>query len=410
MNNLTKQSGLVIPDAPYRPGEKADYSELKSIPLLNKKPNEMIDAKSIIEAPFKLISVLDENGKAKGEWVPKISLKALKSGLTSMLKTRAFDERMLKAQRQGKISFYVASTGEEAVSVAQAFALQKSDMLFPSYRQQGLLVARDKSLIDMMCHCFSNVKDEIKGRQIPGFYSWKEGGFFTISGNLATQFSQAVGWAMAAAYKGEENIASTWIGDGSTAEADFHYALNFASVYNAPVILNVVNNQWAISSNQSVAGGTKAPFAARGIGYGIPSFRVDGNDFLAVYSLTQWAAKRARSGGGPTLIELFTYRAGAHSSSDDPTRYRSKNEEEEWPFGDPIDRLKQHLIHLGKLSQSEYENLTSKITEEVRLNYKEAESYGTMDSIDGLSTDEMFNDVYAQIPSHLERQKEALGK
>ncbi len=239
-----------------------------------------------------------------------------------MLLTRAFDDRMIRAQRQGKTSFYIKCTGEEAVSVAQAFALDRNDMCFPSYRQQGLLIARGYPLVDMMNQVFSNKCDPLKGRQLPIMYSSKAHGFFTISGNLGTQFPQAVGWAMASAYKGDDRIAASWVGDGTTAEGDFHYACTFAAVYRAPVILNVVNNQWAISSFAGIAGGDESTFASRGIGYGLAALRVDGNDFLAVYAATQWAAERARSNLGATLIEHFTYRAEGHSTSDDPSRYR----------------------------------------------------------------------------------------
>ena len=165
---------------------------------------------------------------------------------------------------------------------------------------------------------------------------------------------------MAAAIKGEDHLAASWIGEGSSAEADFHHALLFASVYQAPVILNVVNNQWAISTFQGYAGGEQRSFAARGPGYGIAGIRVDGNDFLAVYAVTQWAAQRARTGAGPTLIELVTYRAAAHSTSDDPARYRAKDDQEHWPLGDPIERLKQHLIKLGEWSEERHRALAAR--------------------------------------------------
>ena len=229
---------------------------------------------------------------------------------------------MQRAQRQGKISFYIKSTGEEAVSIAQTMALRPGDMLFPSYRTQGLHIARGRNLVDLMCQCLSNSQDMCKGRQMPIFYHWDRGKIFSVSGNLTTQVPQAVGWAMAAAIKGEDHIAAAWTGEGATAEADFHHALTFAAVYRAPVLLNVVNNQWAISTFQGFAGGEQQTFAARGPGYGIPGIRVDGNDFLAIYGVTQWAAERARNGAGATLIELVTYRAGPHSTSDDPSRYR----------------------------------------------------------------------------------------
>src|SRR6202012_5458769 len=188
-------------------------------------------------------------------------------------------------------------------------------------------------------------------RQLPVLYSSKEHGYFTLSGNIATQFCQAVGWGMASGYSGDKRIAATWIGEGSTAEQDFQQALTFAAIYRAPVILNVVNNQWAISSFQGIAGGEATTFAAKGIGYGLPSLRVDGNDFLAVYAATQWAEQRARAGLGATLIEHYTYRVEAHSTSDDPSRYRPADEAKSWPLGDPVERLKTHLIAIGKWSE-----------------------------------------------------------
>src|SRR5690606_11252009 len=212
---------------------------------------------------------------------------------------------------------------------------------------QGLQIARGRNPVDLMCQCLSNSRDMCKGRQMPIMYHWARGNIFSVSGNLTVQYPHAVGWAMAAAVKGEDDVAAAWIGEGSTAEADFHHAMTFAAVYQAPVLLNVVNNQWAISTFQGFAGGERRTFAARGPGYGIAAIRVDGNDFLAVYAVTRWAAERARRGHGPTLIEHVTYRAGAHSTSDDPSRYRPRNEWAAWPLGDPVERLKQHLIAGG---------------------------------------------------------------
>jgi 2-oxoisovalerate dehydrogenase E1 component alpha subunit len=317
---------------------------------------------------------------------------------------------MYRVQRQGKTSFYMRCTGEEAVAVGQAAALRRDDMCFPTYRQQGILVARDWPVVDMMCQVYSNSRDRLKGRQMPVFYSAKEAGFFTISGNLGTQYSQAVGWAMASAYKGDTRIAAAWIGDGATAEGDFHYALIFASVYRAPVILNIVNNQWAISSFQGIAGGEQTTFAARAIGYGLPGLRVDGNDFLAVYAVTKWAADRARANVGPTVIELFTYRASGHSTSDDPGKYRPADEPEAWPFGDPIARLKQHLIAIGEWSEPRHEQLAAELNEQVRAAAREAETYGTLDQKARLhSAKTMFEDVFKEMPPHLRRQRQEMG-
>jgi 2-oxoisovalerate dehydrogenase E1 component alpha subunit len=400
---------LHIPHAPFRPGDKPDFSNIK-LPKAGelRRPSPGIHANETRDLPFSMIRVLDEEHRAVGEWDPHLDPETLRLGLRHMLLNRVFDDRMYKMHRQGKISFYMRATGEEAVAVAQCMALRPGDMLFPSYRQQGLLITRGIKLVDMMCQCLSNSHDNLQGRQLPVLYSFKEVNFFTLSGNLATQFCQAVGWAMAAEYKGTSDIAVTWIGEGSSAESDFHYALTFASVYRAPAILNVVNNQWAISTSQNIAGGDQNPFAARGIGYGIPGLRVDGNDFLAVYAATAWAAERARTGTGPTLIELYTYRAAPHSTSDDPGRYRPLDEWQYWPLGDPIERLKKHLIALGQWTEAQHAALEKELTDHVLASWKEAESYGTLNEGPWPPVSAMFDDVYKDVPPHLQKQKKEL--
>jgi 2-oxoisovalerate dehydrogenase E1 component alpha subunit len=402
---------LHIPEPKHRPGDKPDFSGMQIPPAGSvERPDIAVPAKDIRELAYSLIRVLDEEGRAVGPWNPRLDAETLRRGLRAMLLTRIYDDRMYRVQRQGKTSFYMKCTGEEAVAVAQALALNRDDMCFPTYRQQGLLIARGWPLVDMMCQVYSNSRDRLKGRQMPVMYSSKEAGFFSISGNVATQYPQAVGWAMACAYKGDTRIAAGWIGDGSTAEGDFHYALTFAAVYRAPVILNIVNNHWAISSYQGIAGGEQTTFAARAIGYGLPGLRVDGNDFLAVHAVTKWATDRARTNQGPTIIELFTYRAAPHSTSDDPRKYRPANEAEAWPLGDPIDRLKQHLIAIGEWSEERHQGLIADLTEQVRAAAHEAESYGTLDQKTRLhSAKTMFEDVFKEMPPHLRRQRQELG-
>jgi 2-oxoisovalerate dehydrogenase E1 component alpha subunit len=242
---------------------------------------------------------------------------------------------------------------------------------------------------------------------MPIMYHWAQGNIFSISGNLTTQVPQAVGWAMAAAIKGEDHLAAAWTGEGATAEADFHHALTFAAVYRAPAILYVVNNQWAISTFQGFAGGEQQTFAARGPGYGIPGLRVDGNDFLAIHAVTQWAAERARKGAGATLIELVTYRAGPHSTSDDPSRYRPKDEWKSFPLGDPIERLKQHLIALGVWSEASHKALEQELETYVADQWREAVSYGSLSDAP-TDPDSLFEDVFRDMPEHLRRQREQL--
>jgi len=352
--------------------------------------------------------VLDDDHQAKGEWQPQISAEQMRLGLKHMMHVRAYDDRMFRMQRQGNLSFYMKCTGEEAIAVAQAMALEGGDMLFPTYRQQGLLFVREYPVLDMMCQCISNSRDSLKGRQLPVMYSWKEGNFFSISGNLATQYCQAVGWAMASAYKGEDHIASAWVGDGSTAEADVYHALLFSSTYRAPVILNVVNNQWAISTPQTFAN-SGTTFAARSIGFNIPGIRVDGNDFLAVYAATQWAAERARKGGGPTFLELYTYRVEGHSTSDNPDSYRGKNEGDYWPLGDPIERLKQHLILLDEWSEEQHLALEEELTAQIVNDWKEAISYGSLEEGPHWPVSTMFEDVFKELPPHLCKQRQKMG-
>ena len=406
---MSKKKTLHVPDAPFRPGEKPDFSNLE-LPKAGdaKRPKIMVEPSEIRDLAFSLVRVLDDKHEAVGPWDPKLDASVLKEGLRHMCLLRIFDDRMLTMQRQGKLSFYMKSLGEEAVAIAQGMALRPDDILFPSYRQPGLQFVRGRDIVDMICHCITNVKDNVKGRQMPVHYSWKEGNFVSISSPVGTQFPQAVGCAMASAYKGEDNVSISWVGDGTAAEGDFHYALNFASVYKAPVLLNVVNNQWAISTHKNISSGG-ATFAARGIAYDVPSIRVDGNDFLALYSVTSWAAKRARKGGGPTFIEVFTYRGEAHSTSDDPTRYRPKDEWKSWPLGDPIERLKAHLIGLGAWSEKEQNKLEKELDALVIKSYKEAEKHGTLSEGPWASEDTLFEDVYKKPPRHLRKQRQEFG-
>jgi 2-oxoisovalerate dehydrogenase E1 component alpha subunit len=403
---MITKSRLQIPRPSARPGEEPDFSYLNLSPAGSvDKPSISARTKDIEHLSGGLIRVLDDDHSAKGPWNPNFDATEMQVGLRWMLLNRVFDERMWQIQRQGRISFYVQSLGEEAVSIAQGMALRPGDMCFPSYRSQGLFMYRGVNLVDMMCQCLSNTRDMCQGRQLPIMYQTKSGNVFSVSGNLGTQYPHAVGWAMASAIKGEDHIAASWVGDGTTAEADFHHALTFAAVYQAPVILNVVNNQWAISTFQGTAAGQRRPFAARGLGVGIPGLRVDGNDFLAVYSATLWAADRARRGGGPTLIELVTYRGGAHSTSDDPTKYRPKDEWDAFPLGDPIDRLKNHMIAEGHWSEAKHEKLVEELRTEVTTAWKEAQKHGTMTEGPWLDPATMFDDVYAETPKHLESQR-----
>ncbi|MEJ5976365.1 3-methyl-2-oxobutanoate dehydrogenase (2-methylpropanoyl-transferring) subunit alpha [Novosphingobium sp. PS1R-30] len=398
---------LHVPEPKYRPGDAVDYSDLVIPPAgAQPRPDETCAAEETYPLCTDLVRVLGDDDKAVGPWDPRLDAETLRRMLRAMALTRAFDDRMYRAQRQGKTSFYMKCTGEEAIAIAAAFALADDDMVFPSYRQQGILVARNYPLVEMVNQIYSNRADRLKGRQLPIMYSAKEYGFFSISGNLTTQYPQAVGWAMASAIKGDTRIATSFIGEGSTAEGDFHAAMTFATVYNAPVVLNVVNNQWAISSFSGIAGAERTTFAARAIGYGMAGIRVDGNDALAVFAAVRWAADRARANKGPTLIEHFTYRAEGHSTSDDPSSYRSAQESVEWPLGDPIARLKRHLIALGEWSEEQQATMDREVAEEVKAASKEAEKNGILGHGLHHPFKTMFEDVFEELPWHLEEQAE----
>ena len=398
---------LHVPEPKFRPGDTPDFSSIK-VPPAGDAPRPDVAAKAEETFPLctHLVRVLDDKGKAVGPWDPKLDADTLRKMLKDMKTFRVFDDRMYRAQRQGKTSFYMKCTGEEGIAVAAATAMDPEDMHFPTYRQQGLLVARGYPLVTMMCQIYSNRGDPVKGRQLPIMYSDKRHGFFSISGNLGTQYPQAVGWAMASAIKGDSRICMGWIGDGATAEGDFHSAMTFASVYQAPVILAVVNNQWAISSFSGIAGAEQATFASRAIGYGIAGLRVDGNDALAVYAAVKWASERARTNNGPTMIEFFTYRAEGHSTSDDPSGYRPKDEAASWPLGDPIARLKAHLVALGEWDEDRDAALDKEIDATVRAAQKEAEQQGILPEQGFDNIPSMFEDVYATTPWHLAEQRD----
>ncbi|HSX54563.1 MAG TPA: 3-methyl-2-oxobutanoate dehydrogenase (2-methylpropanoyl-transferring) subunit alpha [Sphingomonas sp.] len=400
---------LHVPEPKFRPGDAVDFNEVHVPPAgAQPRPDTAAAPSSFHDLAYTLVRVLDEQGQAVGPWNPKLDPDTLRKMLRDMALVRAFDERMFRAQRQGKTSFYMKCTGEEAVAIAAAHALASDDMCFPSYRQQGLLITRGYSLVQMMNQIYSNKGDDLQGKQLPIMYSSKEKGFFSISGNLATQYPQAVGWAMASAAKGDTRIAATWCGEGSTAEGDFHSAMTFATVYKAPVILNVVNNQWAISSFSGFAGAEATTFAARALGYGIAGLRVDGNDALAVYAATLWAAERARTNQGPTLIEHFTYRTEGHSTSDDPTQYRSAGEPTAWPLGDPIARLKQHLIALGEWDEERHAEQDRELAEEVKAAQKEAEKNGILGHGLHQPLDSLFDGVFEEMPWHLQEQRQMM--
>lgn len=408
------RSSLTFPEPSARPGQAPDLTEFDFV-AAGEVPVPSLDmrAEDSRVGERDLVRVLDETGKAVGPWTDLVAevadADALLRGLKDIMRMRAVDRRLLTAQRQGKTSFYLQCTGEEAIGCAFQRRLTRADMNFPTYRQQSLLIGADYPLDQLMGQVYSNAADPLNGRQLPIMHSAREHGFFSISGNLGTQFVQAVGWAMANALRGDGGIAAGWIGDGATASNDFHAALLTASVYKPPVILCIVNNQWAISTFTGLAVGAGGTLAARSLGYGLPALRVDGNDYLAVTAASEWALRRVRGGHGPVVIEWVTYRVAAHSTSDDPGAYRPRDEPAVWPLGDPVERLKSHLIELGSWSNERHTQYEAEVDEEVREVQRTVEAMGTMIDPRPVSPSMMFENVYANPPEHLLRQRQEAG-
>jgi pyruvate dehydrogenase E1 component alpha subunit len=318
-----------------------------------------------------------------------------------MVRTRALDERAMRLQRQGRIGFYVPSFGEEAAQIGSAFALGTGDWIAPSYRQPGVALLRGVSPVRLFDNCFGNCDDAALGRQMPVHYSLAPEHMISISSPIGTQIVHAAGVGMAMRIRNERAVCATYFGDGATSSNDFHTGMNFAGVWKAPVVFLCVNNQWAISL--CVSGQTAATtMAQKAEAYGMPGVRVDGNDVLAVYAATRRAVAAARAGQGPTLLELLTFRMGPHSSSDDPSRYRPREEEEAWRGRDPIRRFAAWLESEGILTREAIEGIHAEAETEM------AEAAKVSEQKSAPPIESLFEDVYATVPPHLARQRALL--
>jgi len=318
-----------------------------------------------------------------------------------MLRLRTLDERMMTLQRQGRVGFYGACSGQEAATLASAIALEADDWIFPALRESGAMLMRGFSMVPYLCQVFGNEGDITKGRQMPSHMAGKSVNQVSWGSCIGTQLPQAVGAAMAAKIKGEKTVIAAYMGDGATSEGDFHVALNFAGVFKSPVVFICQNNHWAISVPTSKQTASES-IAIKAQGYGMPGIKVDGNDAVAVYRAVKTAVDRARAGEGPSLIECETYRIGAHSSSDDPTRYRDEREVEAWKKRDPIDALREKLIASGQWDAARDEALKAELLVEVNAAIDEAERKPDP------PRDGLFDDVYQEMPWHLREQREEL--
>ncbi len=343
-----------------------------------------------------LVQYLDEKGQPSPH-APSIPEKTLVRMYRAMATNRRVDERCMKLQRQGRIGFYGAATGEEAAAIGSAAALRDEDWVFPALRQAGIMLYRGWPIEKWFHHLFATRDAVEKGRSMPCHYSDRSVNQVSWSSCMATQLPHAVGMAYAARYKGDETIAAAYLGDGATSESDFHTAMNFAGVWKAPVVFICNNNQWAISVPFSKQSGSETVHV-KAQAYGFPGVRVDGNDVLAVYETTKQAVERARAGEGPTLIEAVTYRIRGHSTSDDPSKYRDEAEVEAWKRRDPLARFQKYLVMGGVLTPDDLEAMHEEIEEEISEAIERAEASGPP------SLETMVDDVYETRPWHLDEQ------
>jgi pyruvate dehydrogenase E1 component alpha subunit len=348
-----------------------------------------------------LLRVLRDDGSADPENDPRLDDEILRRGYREMRRLRLIDARMVVLQRQGRVGFYGACTGQEAVPIATGLVLQKDDWVFPALREQSVMLVRGFPLTQFIAQVFGNGGDVLKGRQMPSHHSGRSVNQVSWSSCIGPQLPQAVGTAWAMKLKKDRNVSVGFCGDGATSQGDFHNAMNFAGVYKVPAIIVCQNNHWSISvpTEKQTASRT---LAIKGRAYGVPSVRVDGNDLLAVYKVMADAAARARDGQGPTFIEALTYRIGAHSTSDDPTRYRADAEVEAWKKKDPLDRLRKHMVHRGLVDDALDAKLDAELTADIAAAVNEVEA------LPPPARATLVDDVYETLPWNLREQRAEL--
>jgi pyruvate dehydrogenase E1 component alpha subunit len=349
-----------------------------------------------------LLRVLRDDGTATPTSTP-LSKDTLLRGYREMRRLRLIDARMILLQRQGRVGFYGACTGQEAVPIGTALALEPDDWVFPALREQSVMLVRGFPLTAFIAQVFGNSGDVLKGRQMPSHHSGRVVNQVSWSSCIGPQIPQAVGAAWAMKIRKSRSVAVGFMGDGATSQPDFHAALNFAGVYKVPCVFICQNNHWSISVPVSRQTASET-LAIKARAYGLPGVRVDGNDLLAVRDSVEIAVQRARRGDGPTFIEAVTYRIGAHSTSDDPTRYRSDAEVASWQKKDPLDRLRRHLVTLGLTDDAKDAELDAELNAEIAAAVKAVED------LPPPRRATLFEDVYADLPWHLAEEKADLER
>jgi len=346
------------------------------------------------------LHIIRDDGSADPRLDPGLSEEDAVRLYRGMSLQRILDNRMLALQRQGRIGFYGPSLGQEAAIVGAAMAMEPEDWIVPQYREPGAALVRGMPLKELLCQLIGNAEDPVHGRQMPCHYVYRKGNYLSISSPVGTQIPHAVGIAWAMRLRGDPHAVLVFFGDGATSTADFHAAMNFAGVFRTPTVFLCNNNQWAISvpvAKQTAS----ATLAQKAPAYGFDGVRVDGMDALAVFRATGDAARRAREGHGPTMIEAVTYRLGPHSSSDDPSRYRDESEVALWRARDPIARYRRYLEHAGWWDDGREARLEQEIGDEITRAIQEAERAPPP------AVETLFTDVYADMPDHLRDQRDA---
>lgn len=344
------------------------------------------------------IQYMNPTGQLAPGYKPTLAKEELLRGYKTMLITRQVDERMITLQRQGTITFAMSGLGEEACAVASASALKDSDWMYPQYREAGVIFWRGFTIPQYVNHMFGNSQDLIYGRQMPNHFGSRELNVVTVSSPIGTKITHAAGCAYAMRVQKETNVAICYFGEGATSQGDFHAGLNFAAVLKSPAIFFCRNNGYAISTPCCRQFATEAGIAERGLAYGMAAYRVDGNDFFAVHDIVAKARGHCVAGNGPVLIEAMTYRMGAHSTSDDPSLYRTEGEVNKWKAQDPVLRLRLYLEQQSWWDQKQDDELNAAIAQEITEAINEAKK------IERPPLSYLIEHVYFEIPQKLQQE------
>jgi len=362
---------------------KAQLTEAYMRDMLLVMPEKILESFSV-----KRLDILDEKGEADSSLMPSLSHDQIKRMYEVMVLARTFDQRALSLQREGRIGTYASILGQEASQIGSAIALEKTDWVFPSFRENGVYIA--------LGHPPHMILQYWSGDE-RGLRTTEDKNIFPVCIPVASHLPHAVGAAMAAKYRGDKIVVAAYFGDGGTSKGDFHEALNFAGVFRLPVIFICQNNQWAISVPRERQTASRT-IAQKAIAYGFHGLQVDGNDIFAVYRATKEALDRAKGGEGPTLIECFTYRVSDHTTADDASRYRKKEEVDGWKTKDPLLRLRLYMEKKGLWTAEYQKEVELKAKAEVDKAEKEAESIAHPDPRD------MFTYTYAALSQRLQRE------